>query len=465
MEKLSIRQIAYAVGVDIDLEGSNLDKSSDVYACDISIDSRKVKDNDLFVAIKGESFDGHEYIRKAYDSGATIFISEKAVEDVPNIIIVPDTRKALLDLARYYRRLFSTFIIGVTGSVGKTSTKEMINAVLEFKNCTLKTQGNHNNEIGLPLTIMKLDHSHVYGVIEMGMSGFGEISALSKVAQPNVAVITNIGVSHIEILGSRENILKAKLEILDGMSTDAPIILNTDDDMLRAATCYIERPVVTIGIDSDADITASNIESSNWQTKFMINYYGKTIQAVIPVMGKHNVYNALVAFAVGLMADIDPVNIVKAYMLYQNASMRQEILCKNGITIIKDCYNASPDSMMASLSVLNDFQTTGRRFAVLGDMLELGEVSDDSHFEIGKYIGSSKIDYLVCYGDMARHIKRGAVVVGMKNVSFFEDAQEIARYLKSQLAQGDVVLYKASRGVKLEEVINLVDGEMENTNE
>lgn len=465
MEKLSIKQIAYAVDGAVDILDSESDHGQEVFACDISIDSRKVKKGDLFVAIKGENFDGHEYIQKAYEMGGSIFISQVPVDGVPNVVIVKDTKKALLDLARYYRRLFPTFIVGVTGSVGKTSTKEMINAVLSFKQSTLKTQGNLNNEIGLPLTLMGLQHTHVYGVIEMGMSNFDEIRELSLVTQPNVAVITNIGVSHIEVLGSRENILKAKLEILVGMSTDSPVVLNVDDDMLRQASAEIEHPIITIGIDNHADITASNIEISNWQTKFDINYYGKTINATIPVMGKHHVYNALSAFSVGLMADMPPENIAKAYMLYQNAAMRQEISSKNDIVSIKDCYNASPDSMLASLSVLSDFDCTGRRLAVLGDMLELGQVSEEKHLEIGKYVGCSKIDYLICYGDISRQIKRGAVMVGMRNVSFFEDAQETARYIKSQLTQGDVILYKASRGVKLEEVIKLVEVEMENSDE
>ncbi len=452
MERLTVNQIAQAV------EGQLVRPSSEnLFVSSITIDSRKVVADSLFVAIKGENFDGHDYIEGAYNDGATVCVSERDIPQLQNIIVVKDTRKALLKLAAYYRRLFSTFVVGVTGSVGKTSTKEMINAVLSFKHKTLKTKGNLNNEIGLPLTIMGLEYSHAYAIIEMGMSNFDEIKELSIVAQPNVGVITNIGISHIEVLGSRENILKAKLEILEGMSNDAPLILNTDDDMLRSAAGYVERPIVTIGIDNYADISASNIEVSNWQTKFDINFFGKKISAVIPIMGKHNVYNALAAFAVGLMADIEAENIVKSFMLYQNASMRQEVSSKNGITSIKDCYNASPDSMIASLSVLNEFKTTGRKFAVLGDMLELGEISKEKHFEIGRYVGCSRIDNLICYGDLARHYKRGAVVVGMKEVCYFEDKEAIVNYLKTHLKPGDVVLYKASRGVKLEEVINLLD--------
>lgn len=454
MEKMSVQAILHAVNGKPGCK-SDVFNPAENYITGVKTDSRKIEPGDLFVAIKGEHFDGNDYIEQVLQKGAGAVLASRSYPD-PRVIVVEDTVRALMDAAKEYRRRFYTFTVGVTGSVGKTSTKEMIYAVLSSEQKTLKTEGNHNNEIGLPLTLFELDDSFRYAVIEMGMCDFGEITELSKVAAPNIGVITNIGVSHIEVLGSRDNILKAKLEIVNGMSADAPLILNMDDDKLKETAETLDRPVVTYGINEPAEIRGSNIQTRDFTTEFDISAYGQTYHAMIPTIGKHNVYNALAAFAVGLAVDLAPAKIIKGLANYQNAAMRQEIREVGSCKFIVDCYNASPDSMRASLSVLSDISTIGRRIAVLGDMLELGEISKEQHYEIGRFTARCKLDIVVCYGDMARHIKRGAVAAGMRNVVFFEDKAEITEYLKKIMGVGDVLLFKASRGMALEDIIEPV---------
>lgn len=451
MQQLTLKQIAEAVG----------GKCEYFSAVDnICIDTRNMKENCLYIAIKGERFDGHDFIRDAFELGAIAVMSEKPVDSGP-AIIVDDTRAALLKLAKYYRTLFNINIIGITGSVGKTTTKEMISTVLSRKYRTLKTQGNLNNEIGLPLTLLKIDKSHQAAVIEMGMSDFGEISRLSVTTKPNVAVITNIGYSHYETLGSRENILKAKLEIIDGLEGNAPLILNADDDILSNVQYEIERDIIYYGIDNSiANIKATNIESSDNSTKFDILYWGKTISAVIPTVGKHNILNALAAFCVGVMSDIPAEDIVKAFLLIEPADMRQRIVKKDGRTLIVDCYNASPTSMRAALSVLGQMNCSGKRIAILGDMLELGESSPSFHAEIADVAAAENIDTLICIGEYMDNAFYRAKELGFQDCHHFKDKDALVEYLKDGTSEGDVLLFKASRGVKLEEVIETIWGEL-----
>ncbi|MFZ2538529.1 MAG: UDP-N-acetylmuramoyl-tripeptide--D-alanyl-D-alanine ligase [Oscillospiraceae bacterium] len=453
MEKLSLKCLAGAI---------NASSESDVLVNSVCIDTRKIEKGCLFVAIKGDNFDGHDFIEKAFELGVAGVVSQNPVPNHDEVILVNDTRKALLDLAAYYRSLFNIFTVGVTGSVGKTSTKEMIYAILSEKGDTLKTEGNFNNEIGMPLTMFRLDQSFKNAVFEMGMSSFGEISALTKVCKPNVGVITNIGVSHIEILGSRENIRKAKLEIIDGMTYDAPLVLNADDDMLSTINNEYDHPVVYYGIETPADITASDIKQIKNSTEFLINYYGKSIKAIIPTIGKHNIYNALAGFCVGLIAEMEPDDIVRGMKFYKNSGLRQNTSTVNGIKLVADCYNASPDSMVAALDVITNIECTGKRICVLGDMLELGEFSSDAHIEVGKAVARTSVDTLICYGDEAKNIKRGAMMVGMKNVLHFDDKQNISDYLIKNAQQGDAIIFKASRGMKLEEVIIQLNKEWQN---
>ena len=452
MESVSLQKLAKAAGSAC---------GDDIIIRDICTDTRNIKEGSLFVALRGERFDGHAFIEQAYEKGAAGVVTEIPISGHPGVILVKDTVQALLDIAGYYRSLFRVFVAGVTGSVGKTSTKEMIYAILSAKGKTLKTEGNQNNQIGMPLTLLGLNSGYDNAVIEMGMSGFGEIASMSKSCRPSVGIITNIGVSHMETLGSQENIRKAKLEIMAGMPSEAPLILNGDDMLLRAVNDIVDRPVIYYGIKyKDADISASDIVVQDGETSFTIHYYGQEIPASIKTIGRHNVYNALAGFCTGIIADMQPEMIVSAMRVYKNTGMRQNISQKNGITIISDCYNASPDSMRAAVDVLLSVKCSGKRICVLGDMLELGMVSEESHIEVGKLVGRSNVDLLLCYGEQAKDIKRGAIMVGMKHAYHFAQKEELADYLLRNLREGDTVIFKASRGIQLEEVIRMVEEEI-----
>ncbi|MEE7583004.1 MAG: UDP-N-acetylmuramoyl-tripeptide--D-alanyl-D-alanine ligase [Oscillospiraceae bacterium] len=448
MEILSLSEIANAVGSTVKVDGQ---------INEISTDTRTIPEGCLFVAIKGENFDGHDYIETAFQKGAKAVVSEKNIEGC-NCIVVPNTRKALLDIARYYRSKFNINLVAVTGSVGKTTTKEMIALVLSEKFNTLKTTGNLNNEIGLPKTLFNLDSSHECAVIEMGMSHFGEISRLTRTALPTMAVITNIGFSHIENLGSQQGILKAKLEILEGMDGSAPIFLNADDISLYQTSYQLGRETITFGIDNpDCDFKATNIHQFDDYTTFTVNWNGNSKDIKLTAIGRHNVLNALVSFAVGTKLGLTPNEIANALSKFKPDSLRQNIVQKGQQTVIVDCYNASPDSMKASLTVLS--QTTpkdcGRRVAVLGDMLELGEMSTKLHSMVGDFVGQSKADVLFCYGVEAQNIGKVALNYN-KDVKFFTDKSQLNQALCDFLKPNDIVLFKASRGMRLEETIDYI---------
>ena len=450
METLSVAEIAQALG-------GRYNRNAEITS--ICIDTREVVPGSLFIAIKGERFDGHDFIPKAFELGATAVISHKAVVFDKPVIYVPDTRRAFLQLAAWYRRRYQIFMAAVTGSVGKTSTKDMIYTVLSSKYNTLKTQGNFNNEIGLPKTLLRLDGSYQAAVIEMGMSGFGEISKLSKAVCADVGVITNIGVSHIEKLGSRENILRAKLEILDGLKPGAPLILNADNDLLGTIQLS-NRKIITYGIKSPyVDVKAEKVECHDSFMSFHILYRGRSFATKIPMIGEHHVLNALAAFAVGTCAGISPEEIVEALPGYEASGMRQKIVDFRGITVIEDCYNASPDSMLAAIKVLQAMPCGGRRIAVLGDMLELGSYSKEAHESVGAMAAEYGVDVVLGFGEESRYLCESAKTHGVNMVYYCEKKPEIVQWLKEHTKRGDTVLLKASRGMKFEEIAEAFYGE------
>lgn len=354
--------------------------NANVRATDIFSDTRSAKRGGVFVAIKGEHFDGHDFALQAIRNGASFAITDHAVEDVP-CLVVKNTRKALLDLAHYFRMKFNPVLVGITGSVGKTTTKNMVALALSASHSVYKTEGNHNNEIGLPFTLFHLNSSCTAAVIEMGMSDFGEIEKLSRTAHPTICLITNIGYSHIEKLGSQEGILEAKLEILKGADRKAPLIINGDDPMLRKARDEYEsyRQIITYGIENkDCDYIADDIRKYDDRIYFNVYHEGKIITDVsLFCIGEHNIYNALAAVTVAAAAGADPVGAAEMLSAYQPEEMRQHIQKRGQQTLIIDCYNASPTSMKAAIDMLCDMKPKdgGRRVAVLGDMLELGEDS------------------------------------------------------------------------------------------
>jgi UDP-N-acetylmuramyl-tripeptide synthetase/UDP-N-acetylmuramoyl-tripeptide--D-alanyl-D-alanine ligase len=427
------------------------------YVDAISSDTRIITNGSIFFAIKGERFDGHDFVKNAIEAGAVVAVTERIVEGCP-CIIVKNTRKALRDLASYYRMKFNPILVGITGSVGKTTTKEMTALALSGSYKTLKTEGNHNNEIGLPFTLFGLNRSYSAAVIEMGMSDFGEIEILSKTAHPTVCVITNIGFSHIEKLGSQEGILKAKLEILAGAAPDAPLIVNADDKLLfplKEQYLY-KRKVITYGIDNElADFRAVNITENDTDTSFEVVYNGKAIQKfTIPCIGRHNVLNAVCAAAVAYICDADMPSAANALLNFKTDPLRQHIENRGDQKLLIDCYNASPTSVEAAIDLLCSMkpENGGRRVAVLGDMLELGSKSPELHERIGEYAVKKGVDLIVCYGEYAKYIAKRADELGM-HCGCSNDKSMVVNYLKFKLKPDDIVLFKASRGMHLEEII------------
>lgn len=425
----------------------------DIFVNSVCIDTRKLEKGCLFICIKGENFDAHSFAEKASELGAAAVMAEKEVECSCPVIRVNSTKQALLDFAEYYRGRFNIPIVGLTGSVGKTTTKEFIALVLASRYNTIKTQGNLNNDIGLPQMIFQINSKTEAAVIEMGMNHFNEISALTKVTKPDIGVITNIGVSHIENLGSREGILKAKLEILEGMKKDAPLVLNGDNDLLKTVK-IAGREIVFFSVkNKNARFRAINIAEKSGKTEFTVSFDGKEQRIIIPAIGIHNVYNALCAFAVGILLGVEQDSAAQALTEYVPSGMRQKCVCKGGITSIEDCYNASPDSMKAALSAL-DCVDAEKRIAVLGDMLELGSYSGEAHFNVGKLVADSKADYLFAYGENAEKYVEGAKSLNMKSAYHFDDKEELVKMLVETAKPGDAVVFKASRGMRLEEVIS-----------
>lgn len=450
MEKMTLREVAQALGVSPEAYG-------DREITDITIDSREAGEGFLFFAIKGDRFDAHDFVADVLAKGAVAAVCSRPIEGAAadRIIPVADTRAAFLALAKYYRSKFDIPVVGLTGSVGKTTTKEMVASVLSQKYKTLATQGNFNNEIGLPKMCFRLDGSYEAAVLEMGMSGFGEISRLTDTARPTVGIITNIGVCHIEMLGSREGILKAKMEILEGMSPDAPLIINGDNDLLPGGVKGIPNPVIVCGITCDnADCRAEDIVQNRDSMSFVIHYRGERYPVELPAVGMHNVYNACIAFACGMLLGVTPEQAVRGLSAYVPAGMRQKIVRRGGLTVIEDCYNASPDSIKAALRVLADFDCQ-RRIAVLGDMKELGSYSRTAHLECGRAAAERRIDVLLAYGPEAKAYIEGAGN-GVPTALYFDDKQALTKALCGMLADGDAVLFKASRAMKLEEIIQSV---------
>ncbi len=434
--------------------GELISGTGDKKITDINTDTRVIKEGMLFVALVGSSFDGNDYVHQAVKAGAAGCVVSRRVEADTDVILVEDTTIALGQIAKYYKEKFSVPFVGITGSVGKTTTKDMISCALSCKYNVLKTYKNFNNHIGLPLTLLRLEKEHEVGVIEMGMSGFGEIDYLASLVHPDVAVFTNIGLSHVEKLGSRENILKAKTEMLAHLKDDGLVVLCADDDMLLTLKDGLKHKYVYYGIENkDADIFAENIVSDGVNTEFDIVENSEVYHASIPVLGEHNVKNALAAFAVARHFRTQPCDIINALKDFVPGQMRQNILKSGGITVINDCYNASPSSAEAGLKILN--QLSGqRKIAVLGDMLEMGDLSEYAHRLVGKYVVDFDVDFLITVGNKSEEIVNGAIENGFNknNAKSFADNQSAIEFLDSFVKEGDIILVKASRSMKLEEI-------------
>ena len=446
MQRLDIRDILEATG------GQLVCGEPDFVISEITTDSRKAGVNMLFVPIVGENHDAHDYIGSAFENGADAVITHR---DIPphegkNIIRVMDTRTALGDIARYYKRKYDLPTVAVTGSVGKTTTKDMISSVLTMKYNTVKTQGNFNNDIGLPLTVFRLEHKHEAVVLEMGMSHFGEIHYLASIARPDIAVITNIGMSHIEYLGSRENIYRSKMQICDFFDENGVLIVNGDDEFLSKEVPGIKR--VTYGIkNKDCDLLAENIKDLGIEgSRFTVCIDGEDKEVELKIPGVHNVYNALAAICVGKSMGVPTDDIIDGISDFRVTGMRMEIKHFGEVTVIDDCYNAAPDSIKAALSVLEGVKD-GRRVAVLGDVLEMGEFAESQLLEIGKNMHG--IDVLITVGENAHFIADGARTAGITDIKRFSETAEAAEFLEGFVSDGDTVLIKASRVMHFEKIV------------
>ena len=445
--ELSFEELLEAINGDV------IVNSEDKVISNINTDTRKIEKGDIFLALNGENFNGNKYVKDAFEKGASIAIvdqilyDENDIEGYGTVIKVENTYDALLELAKYYRNKLGLKVIGVTGSTGKTSTKDLVAAFLSEKYKVFKTKGNFNNHIGLPLMILQLDSSVDVAVLELGMSNLGEIHTLADCARPDIALITNIGLSHIENLKTRENILKAKLEITDFFNEDNILIVNGEDEYLPSVTSD-KYSVIKTGYDDKFSFKASDIKLTDSETSFVLNDGKEEKLFKLPMVGAHNVMNALLGIAAARALDVTYDEMIKGLDNIEATSMRLEFLNGDGFTIINDCYNASPSSMKAALDVLKNYNGS-RKVAILGTMNELGDEADNAHEDVGRY-ASEKVDLLITTGEYKDRYKDG---MNNKNIKLYDTKENLIDDLSNVIKKGDTILVKASRGIKFEDIV------------
>ncbi|KML44203.1 UDP-N-acetylmuramoyl-tripeptide--D-alanyl-D-alanine ligase [Cytobacillus firmus] len=454
MIKKTLQEITQMIKVDNDVSSFN-----DTSIQGVSIDSRKIGKGNLFVPFKGENSDGHRFVEDAIEKGAAAAFWQK---DVPNpplhlpILIVEDTLTALQELARSYRNELKVKVAGITGSNGKTTTKDMTANLLSLNYKVQKTEGNYNNHIGLPLTILALEEDTEIAVLEMGMSGRGEIDFLTKLARPDAVIITNIGESHLQDLGSREGIAEAKLEIINGLQENGLVIYYGDEPLLdeKLKTYNGSAALRTFGRTGENDVYPVDIKQNDKGSTFGIN--GSSEKFYLPVLGTHNVLNALAAMIAASHFGVPYEKMNEGFASLKLTNMRMELLeGKMGEKIINDAYNASPTSMNAAIELVANLPGYKKKVLVLGDMLELGPQEEDFHYSTGKSVDAKKVDYVFTFGKLGEFIAKGAKeVLPNGRVAAFTDKQNLIQELKKHVDQETIVLVKASRGMKLEEVVS-----------
>ena len=446
MKKFTLREIAAACSGKYIGDEALLDTA----ITSVERDSREIKGGSLFLAIKGGRVDGHDFIEKCFDSGAVCAICE-AVPENPSkpCILVPSTLDAVKKIGRAYREKFDIPIVGVSGSVGKTSTKEMLYAVLSQKYRTHKTQGNLNNELGVPLTLLQMPEDAQAAVIEMGISGFGEMTRLAEMAQPTLCVLTIIGCCHLENLGDRDGVLRAKTEMFIHARDGAAFILNGDDDKLSTVESVQGRRPIFFGLDRKNDCFAENIKNNGeGGVSCTLCFDGKRLDVTIPAIGSYMVSNALAAVAVGRLLGLSDEQLKNGVEAYKTVGSRANVINANGIRIIDDCYNANPTSVKASLDTLMNFG--GRKVAVLGDMKELGSNELSLHFDTGAYAKEIGVDSVIAVGPLAKELARGA------DGEWFESIDALKEKLGSLVKEGDTVLVKASHSMQFEKIVEFL---------
>ena len=444
MGKLTLKQAAAFCGGSVDAEYEAVPFQG------AGNDTRTIGEGELFVALEGAR-DGHDFIPAAMEKGAAAALCSRKTGEYP-AIYVDDPRFALGQIACAERLRLGMQVVAVTGSVGKSTTKEMIAQVLEAKYRTAKTPVNHNNDIGVPMAILSMPEDTEAAVLEMGMNHFGEISYLSNIGRPDMAVIVNIGTCHIEYLGSVDGIRKAKLESLDGLNPDGTLFLNGDDPMLRELPYKPQQKVIYFGTGENCQVRALDVETGAGYTRFTVKNSGTSFPVELPTEGIHFVPDAMAAVAVGLTMGISPEEIQEKLRNFRNMDGRQQIIHTDKYTIIKDCYNAGPESMRAALEVLS--AQKGRRIAVLGDMLELGDRAEAEHYRVGR-IAAEKADMVFSLGVNGERLLIGTITGGMpqNRTQQFDDPEELVAALRRAAKPGDVLLFKGSHGMHLEKVL------------
>ena len=451
MKNLTLENIAKACGGNY--HGPEDDKGKEVSS--ITTDSRTAKAGSLFVAIKGERVDGHSFIPAVYQQGALCVLCQEVPEDATGAyILVDSTTEAVKGIAEFYRQQLDVKVVGITGSVGKTSTKEIVASVLSVKYKTLKTLGNFNNELGVPLTIFRLTEDDEVAVLEMGINHFGEMHRLSKMARPDICVITNIGDCHLEFLGDRDGVLKAKSEIFDFLAPNGQIILNGDDEKLAAVKEVKGIEPLYFGVKGARDIRATDIESMGLEgIKCKIHIGDDSFEVKIPIPGDHMVLNALAATAVGTSLGMTKEEIKTGIEKLKSLKGRFHQMKENGITVIDDCYNANPASMKASLKVLSS--ASQRKVAILGDMGELGEEEQELHRQVGEYAGSLGLQLCICVGTLAGHLAHAAKKKNPQmEVVMADSVEEAIKKLPQLIQKGDAVLVKASHFMHFDKIVD-----------
>ncbi|MFZ7104948.1 MAG: UDP-N-acetylmuramoyl-tripeptide--D-alanyl-D-alanine ligase [Peptococcaceae bacterium] len=442
------------------LLGARYQGATNIIPKGVAIDSRNVRPGDLFFALQGENTDGHHFVDKAFANGAVGAVINNigliSMVDSKNLLICEDPLRFLQDLAKLVRQNVNIPVIAVTGSTGKTTTKDLVYSVLKEEFITLKTQGNYNNELGLPVTLCSITKEHTAVVLEMGMRGLGQIAFLCELAKPTQGIITNIGLVHAELLGSQEEIARAKAELLSFIPAGGAVFLNSNDqELLGNLSAACQGRIIWYGLDDRADIYAENVQVSEQGSSFSVVWAGESCPIELKIPGEHNIQNALAAVGVGRSLGVSWESIKKGLAAAELTSMRLQIeMNSRGVKIIDDTYNANPAAMKAALQVLAEIDGK-RKTAVLGDMYELGSYEEQSHKEIGAAVVDEKINRLVAVGELGRLIGLGALEAGMKeeSVCFAPSNEEALNYLENFLEEGDTVLIKGSRGMKMESIV------------
>ena len=418
----------------------------------VSTDTRKIEEGTMFIALKGENFNGNNYVLDAFNKGAKIAIVDEVKCDLNELkedvvlIKVQNTGRALMDLAKFYREKLGLKVVGITGSAGKTSTKDLVAAVLSDKYKVFKTKGNFNNEIGLPLMILELDSTYDVAILEMGMRGLGQIKELAEIASPDLGIITNIGISHIEILKTRENILKAKMEIATFFDKNNTLVVCGNDDFLGALP-EAQYKIVKTGVGENFEIGAKNIALEELSSKFTVYDGEKEEEFSLDMPGEHNISNLMLGIAIAKELGVSIEEMKRGLKNIEATSMRLELIKKDGFSILNDCYNSSPVAVKSAIDVMKNIEGK-RRIAVLGTMRELGHKSEEAHREIGKYAKENGIEKVLCFGDFSENIKEGYG----EGCTVYENKEELIKDLLNIICEGDIILVKASRSLKFEEI-------------